>query len=235
MKKFFLFILSLSIMAAQAQSVDEIVDKYTNAAGGLDAYNKITTVKITAVASMQGMDLPVVTQIVNGKSMRTDVEVMGQSVTNVYHNGTGWKINPFGGAETATDVTGEELEDFKWQAFMASNLMDYKARGHKAELLPETDADGVKVFVIALTTKDAGKVTRYYINQADYSLVKSVTKRDMQGQEVDLETYSSDFKEMNGIKMAMTRTVKIEGQDFQSITIDKVEFDVTIDESIFGK
>ncbi len=95
MKKLFAGILCLVIVTANAQTVDEVILKYTNTMGGLEAFNKITTAKITGTLSTQGRDLPITTQIVNGKSMRADVMVGEQSVNNVYDNGRGWKINPF--------------------------------------------------------------------------------------------------------------------------------------------
>ena len=78
MKKFFLTLLGFAVISAQAQTADEIIQKHTAAMGGLDAFNSVTSVKITGIVTAQGMDLPVTTQIINGKAMRTDVEVMGQ-------------------------------------------------------------------------------------------------------------------------------------------------------------
>ena len=233
MKKFFLTLLGFAVIAAQAQTADEIIQKHIAAMGGLDAFNSVTSVKITGIVTAQGMDLPVTTQIINGKAMRTDVEVMGQSITNVYYNGTGWKINPFAGAETATEVTGTELIDFKGQASLVSNLMDYKSRGHQVELLSPEEMDGITVQKLKLTSKEDGRITTYYINDATSLVHKSVTKREMQGQEFDFETYYSDYKEFGGIKFAMSRSQKVEGQVVQEMNMEKVELNAAIDESIF--
>ena len=233
MKKIFLALLGFAVISAQAQTADEIIQKHTAAMGGLDAFNAVTSVKITGIVTAQGMDLPITTQIINGKAIRIDVEVMGQSITNVYYNGTGWKINPFAGAETATEVTGTELIDFKGQASIVSNLMDYKNRGHLVELLAPEEMDGITVQKLKLTSKEDGRITTYYINAATYLVHKSVTKREMQGQEVDIETYYSDYKEFGGIKFAMSRSQKAEGQVIQEMNIEKVELNAAIDESIF--
>ena len=50
------------------------------------------------------MDLPLTVQIINGKAVRSDVEAMGKSIINSYKDGKGWKINPFTGIETVTDM-----------------------------------------------------------------------------------------------------------------------------------
>jgi hypothetical protein len=234
MKKLLFAVLSFAVVSAHAQSADEVIQKFSANMGGLDAINKISSAKMTGTYSTQGNDFPLTVQIINGKAMRTDVEVMGQAVTNVYYNGKGWKINPFAGATTATEVTGSELSDFKVQASLSSQLMDYKARGHQVELQGEETIEGIKTFKIKLTNKEDGKVTTYFISTADYTLIKSVTNRTIQGQDMDVESFYSDLKEFGGVKFFMTRDSKIEGQTFQTVTYEKIELNVTIDEKIFA-
>jgi hypothetical protein len=233
MKKFFFALLSFAWLTAGAQTVDDVIQKYAANLGGLDAFNKIKTVKMTGTFSTQGMDLPMTIQMVNGKAVRTDVEAMGSQVINVYNNGKGWKQNPFAGAPSPTEATGTELNDMKTQSMLAPMLMDYKARGHQVELQGQVDVKGVKAYKVKLTNKDDGKITTYYINAADYSLIKSETDRDIQGQNVTIESWFSDLKEFNGIKIYMTRVQKIDGEEFQSTKLDKIELNVAIDEKIF--
>jgi hypothetical protein len=179
------------------------------------------------------MDLPITIQIVNGKSVRSDVEVMGQTITNSYSNGTGWKINPMQGATTATQVSGSELTDLKTQATLASQLLDYKARGHAVELAGDEMVDGVKASKIKLTNKDDGKVTTYYISSKDNTLIKSVTTKDVRGQQTEITSVYSDPKEFGGVKFFMTRSMQMNGEEFQAIIINKIELNVPVDEKIF--
>ena len=195
----------------------------------------MTSVKLTGTLLVQGMELPVTTQILNGKGMRVDVEAMGQAVVNVYYNGAGWKINPFAGVPDATDVTGPELAEFKSQASLASPLMDYKARGYEVKMAGEENVDGVTTFKLILNNKDEGKETTYFISKNDYSLLKSITTREIQGQEVEVSTYYADYKEYGGLKFCMTRRQEIDGQEFQSVAMSSVEMNVPIDEKIFAK
>jgi hypothetical protein len=167
--------------------------------------------------------------------MRVDAEFNGQAIVNTYHNGAGWKINPFAGVTTATDVSGTELTDFKVQASIANNLMDYKSRGHKVELMEDETVNGVKTFKIKLTAAEDGRITYFFINSTDYLLAKSVTSRELGGQTLDVDTYYKDMKEFGGLKFSMTRTQEVQGQEFMSITLSNVELNVTIDEKIFQK
>lgn len=234
MKKLLVAIGCLAMVSAKAQqTADDIVQKYTANLGGLEVFNKITSLKMTGNLSTQGMDLPLTVQIINGKGVRSDVEAMGQTITSAYNNGTGWKINPLQGSSTATAVTGNELNDLKAQAMLASQLMDYKARGHKVELQGEETAEGIKTNKIKLTNKDDGKVTTYFIAVKDNVLVKSVSTKEVQGQQTDITTVYSDLKEFGGAKFFMTRSMQMNGEEFQAIMISKIEVNAPVDEKIF--
>lgn len=235
MKQFFLAALCLVSVSAHAQTAEEIIQKYNNAMGGLEAFSKVTSAKMTGHVLAQGMEMPLTTQIINNKSVRTDVEAMGQNVVSVYDNGTGWKINPFAGAESATDLTSQELIDAKSGSNLVNHLMDYKNRGHKVEFAGQQDIEGVKCYNIKLTNKEDNKVTNYFIIADSYLLLKSVSNRERAGEEVEVETFYSDFKAINGLQFAMHRSQKINGEVFQEIKLDKVELNVPVDEKIFKK
>ena len=233
MKKLFATVLCFATVSAFAQTADDVIIKYTANMGGLDAFNKISSAKFTGTYSTQGQDFPLTTQVINGKSMRTDIDIMGQSVTNCYANGKGWKVNAFAGAASPTEVSGKELNDFKTQTYLSSALMDYKARGHQAELQGEETVEGIKTFKIKLTSKDDGRVTNYFISVSDYTLIRTTTIREFQGQEMETETWFSDLKEIDGVKFFMSRDSKMQGQIFQTVKYDKIELNTAIDEKIF--
>lgn len=229
-----LVFLFLSYNSPKAQTVDEVIQKYTAVMGGLDANDKIESAKITGILRSQGKDYPLTIQIKNGKSMRTDVNVNGQQVTNAYDKGIGWKLNPYEGVTAARQVTApDELAILKVQASLANNLMDYKKRGHQVVLMDSEEFDGIKAFKIKLTAKDDSKVTTYFISSKDYMLLRSDSKQKVQGNEYDAQTFYSDTRDVNGLKFSMHFLRKVEGVVFQEVTYTKVELNVPIDENIF--
>lgn len=235
MKKILLGMLTLVAISCAAQTADQIVEKYTKYMGGYDAFKKVQSAKITGTVAIQGNDFPVTIQVINDRAFRLDVDVMGQAVTNSYKDGKGWKVNPFGGFETPTDVAGPELTDFKSQANLMGSLMDYKALGHTIALDGEENVNGVKAYKIKLTSKEDGRVTNYFVSTSDYSLLKTSSKREMEGTEVEVETFVSNFKEFGGVKFAMLKEQKINGNLTQSITYSNIELNVTVDEKVFDK
>jgi hypothetical protein len=235
MKKILFALLCLGFISANAQTADEVMQKYISNLGGLDAFNKVKTAKMSGTLSVQGSELPITNQIINGRAMRTDVDVMGQSIVNAYIDGKGWKVNPVSPTPDAMDVTGDELVDYKSQSRLASELMDYKALGHKIELKGQESVEGTNAYKILLTNKENGKTSTYFITVSDYSLIKSVRSREFNGQTFEVETYHSDYKAFNGLKFSMSRESKVDGNTIQSVKLDKIELDVPIDEKIFAK
>ena len=122
----------------------------------------------------------------------------------------------------------------KNQSFLANQLMDYKSRGSKVELEGQEDINGSKAYKIKLTDSD-NKVTIYDIDPTTFLAVKVVGKRDIMGQETEIETYLTEPKEFGGVKFNTAITQKIGGQTFQEIHLDKFEVNVPIDEKIFDK
>ena len=127
------------------------------------------------------------------------------------------------------------MTDLKSQSSLASNLIDYKNRGYQVESDGQEDVEGVKCFKLKLKNKDDGKTTTYYISTTDYILVKVVGTREIQGEEVEIETYYSDLKDFNGIKYFTSRIQKMNGQVLSEFHVDKFEVNVPVDEAIFKK
>lgn len=234
MKFILSIVLGFACLSLQAQTAESVIQEYSKAMGGLDAVNKIESAKISGTLSSQGRNFPITIYIVNGKSMRTDVDVNGQLVSNAYDKGKGWKINPFENIPTAVEITApDDLALLKVQASLANNLMDYKKRGHVVELMGQEDIDGIKTNKISLVSKDDGKTTIYYISTTDHMLIRTDSKQKIQGSEYDAQTYYSDFRDFKGIKFSTHFIRKIEGNVFQEVKYDKVELNVPVEEKLF--
>ncbi|HMT75371.1 MAG TPA: hypothetical protein PKA77_14965 [Chitinophagaceae bacterium] len=228
-------ILVAATVQAQTPSVDEIIASYAKAIGGIEALNKVTSMKSTGSVAMQGMDLPMTSQIIFKKGIRIDVEVMGQSVIRAYGNGKGWEINPFGGKPTATEMTGDDLLEMKEQINPVDKLIDYKNLGHKVELVGEETFEGTKGWNIKFTHKETGKTSNYLISAADYMLVKTTGKKELMGQQVDEQTVYSNIKEFGGLKFPTMMAVSFNGNLFQEVSISNIELNVPVDEKIFNE
>jgi hypothetical protein len=233
MKRILTALVSLIYISANAQTADEVITKYADKMGGASNFAKIKTAKLSGTLQMQGQEVPIEIKIVNGKAARIDLEVAGNQIISAYANGKGWKVNPFAGADTPTEITGTELADLKTQSMVGSAFVNYKAGGYTAEYKGQEDHNGVKAHKIVLINPVDKKPTSYFINASDYSLIASVTEREMMGQTAEIETVYSNPKTVKGLTFYSTRVQKAGGTDISSITLDTIEFDQPIDEKIF--
>jgi hypothetical protein len=111
-------------------------------------------------------------------------------------------------------------------------LFDYKEKGNTVELMGQEDMEGTPVYKLKITLKDGD--VRYYFLDAEYFLELKVTSKIKRGEaEFDVETFLSDYKEVNGQMIAHAVESKAGGNVVSQITIETVEFDVPVDDAIF--
>jgi hypothetical protein len=66
-------------------------------------------------------------------------------------------------------------------------------------------------------------------------ILKTTEKRKIGGQELEVETFLSDFREVGGLKFAFSQTQKTSGQVFMELMMESIELDKEIDEKIFDR
>lgn len=217
---------------AYAQTVDEIVDKHVAALGGIDKLNGVKTVVTDRSLSVQGMEIPNVTTIVVGKSMRNETTVMGNSMIQVVDGTTGWSVRPamMQGTGEPEDMDAATLKQSASQLHPFGTLVNYKTNGSKVELVGKEQVDKKDVYHLKVTTKE-GQTVDEYLDATTYLVSK--VKMSMNGQ--DGEIIFSDYKEVNGVKFP--NTMEIVGGPMGSITFltNKVTVNGPVDEKIFQK
>lgn len=219
----------LFITASLAQTADEILTKTIEARGGAEKLNGLKSMIMEATTSVMGMDLPTKTQIVSKKGFRNDVEVMGQKISTAINGESGWMINPMQGGSDPVDLPVEQVKLSANQLDLAG-MTNYKAAGTTAELLGKETLDGSEVFKVKTTAKD-GLVTTHFIDTKTFYVVKTVVKV----QEMEVETKMSNYKMVDGIAFAHTTEVSNPQVGSLVTTINKLEINPTIDETIFAK
>lgn len=231
---FFSLIILFGFMSTvYSQTVDDVINNYIAAVGGMDKINSIQSMKVTGKFSNEGMDISFV-QTIKKPATRTDITVQGMTMIRAYDGSTAWVLNPFRGAKDPEKATQEETKELKQQADFEGQLVNYKDKGNTVELEGKEDMEGSDVYKIKLTDKD-GDITYYYIDASSNLLLKESSKRKIKEKEITFDTYYGDYKPVEGYLMPYSMQVKsTAGQmESQKIIIDKVEVNVNVDDSIF--
>jgi len=71
-----------------------------------------------------------------------------------------------------------------------------------------------------------------FIDKASYLMVKATIQTNTNGMDVTAESYFTDFKDNNGVFLAMKQTISANGMEFAMI-YDKVEVNIPMEDSLF--
>ena len=230
------FILLATSATIFAQTADEIVAKHIEAMGGADKWKALKAMEMKNKFTVQGMDIESKTVIVNGKSLRTDISVMGQEIISAVDGETGWAQQPamMGGTGEPEDMPGALIKESRKQVNLGGSLLAYKENGSTLELVGTEKLEGVDVYHLKLTEK-GGDVTNLFISASNYYTLKSSGKRNVQGKEIDAEVNFSNFKQVEGLTFPYTMETASPMGGMMTIETDSIKLNPKIDESIFKK
>ena len=114
-----------------------------------------------------------------------------------------------------------------------SPLLNYKAAGIAVELLPRATVAG-KEFILLKVAPKTGSVVTMYLDPATYLVTRTTSKVNTPDVgELDQLSEASDYRDVSGIKVPFT---VVNSNSLQKITIsiEKVEHNVTLDDAIFS-
>lgn len=236
MKKIIFAILTLFILSAasvSAQSVDEIIDNYFENTGGKDAWKSLESMKMTGTSTMQGMEFPITIYSKKPNYEKLEVQVQGMQIVESYDGTTAWSINPFMGNATATKADDEMNKEAAKKTF-EDELLDYANKGHKVERLDDAEIEGTQTYQLKLIKK-SGDEQIYYFDQENFVpiMIKSFANAGpMKG--ATIETYLSDYAEVEDLMMPHSIEQKVNGQTFMQATMDTIALNPEIDNEIFA-
>lgn len=226
------FAISIQIQDTRAQTLDEVIDKHIAAMGG-NNYTGLKSIKMESSAQLMGMDLPMSIIIVQGRSMRTETVVQGSSIIQVIDGNTGWTINPMAGQSTPTPLPEDAIKMSAGQLDL-TGIYNYKTKGHTAELVGADTVEGAPVYVVKMATANGVNAT-HYISKETYYILKSIVNTTVQGQDIEVKSNFSNFKQVDGVTFPFTSEVETPAMPgVITMVIKNIKVNPEIDESIFA-
>ncbi len=238
---FFLVTLIFSY-TINAQTVDEIIDNYFENTGGVENWEKIEGVKMSAKVNQGGMEIPIeIVQLKSGKMMTT-INFQGQSIKQgVFDGEVLWSTNFMTqkaekSDEESTNMVKNEMNQFP------DPFLNYKEKGFTAELVGTETVDGSETFKIKLTTtpniiegKEVPSIAYYFFDNENFVPIQVQEEIKVgPGKGMVSEIKLSDYQEAGGIYMPFSMTQGVKGQPGAPINMDKIEINPTIDDSEFA-
>ena len=220
-----------------AQTADEVVNNYIEARGGLSKIKAVKTQRVTGKVSFgPGAEGPFVVEHERPLKLHTELTINDQTMIRTYDGKKqGWVYNPFMPNPSVQPLSEAELGAIYDEADFDGPFVDYKAKGNKVEYIDKEEVLGKTAYKVKLTTK-VGDTSSFYFDAATHLLLKWEGTRKIGDHDVPWEEVFHDFRDVDGLKFAYVIEANAPGTDqLQKIAADKIELNVRIDESRFGK
>lgn len=237
---FVLFLIGTQIVST-AQTAEEIVKTYIENIGGEEALRNIKNVKMTAKVDAQGMTLPLEMINTSEGKMIVSFEFQGKKMIQQAFDGeTSWGVNFM--TQKAEKADAEQTENIKREAGdFPEAFLDYEKKGYQIELIGKETMEGVECFKVKFTKKplladgeEVENVTYYYFDTENY--IPILTESEIKSGQMKgaiSQTVFSDYQEVEGVYFAFSINSRLKDGQGQPVTIEKIEINVDIDDSMF--
>jgi len=235
MKKSMLFtiVLLISGMMIQAQTLEDVLKEHF-AAIGQDKLVKVQNMKVTGKLVQMGVEIPFVQTMARPANVRLEGTFQGLTFIQTYNGKEGWNVNPFAGVSEPQPFGEDEIKSMKYQSDLDGMLWNYGEKNYTAILDGKEDVEGTSCYKVKITTKDGDEFINY-LDAESYLPLKTTAKVKIQGNDTEMETYYTNYMQVDGIAIAGKTESKMGGQVVNTIISEKVEFNLDLDSKLFDK
>jgi hypothetical protein len=229
-----LFLTLLGPQGVSAQTVDEVIAKNIQAHGGLEKLKAVRTIRISGKYSQGSFRAGFLQENKRPEMVREEAIVQGLSQIQAYDGKTGWQVSPFGGRKDAELLSQDDLRGLQIDADIDGPLVDYKEKGHKAELVGHDSVEGTDCYKVRLALKN-GDVRYYFLDTDSFLEIKMENETNIRGAVQFSESYFGDYEEVNGLYFAFAFEGGPKGRRVRTkYTVEKVEVNVPLDDALFN-
>ncbi|HUK54826.1 MAG TPA: hypothetical protein VL099_16185 [Candidatus Binatia bacterium] len=219
--------------ALSAQTVDEVIASSVRARGGMEKLQSVQTLRTTATIMFGDIRAKAVQTNKRPDKVREEFSLQGLTLVQAYDGSTAWQIDPFGGRRDPQRMSEDDAKSLVVDADVDHPLVNYKEKGHKAELVGHDSVEGTDCYKIKLTLKN-GDIFVYYLDADSFLELKLETQMKIRGAIQENETYYGDYEQVNGIYFPFAVESGRKGDsNRQKLTVEKVEINVSVGDSYF--
>src|SRR5438105_8250082 len=219
---------------ANAQNVDEIIAKNIQARGGLEKLKAIRTLRTTVKFSDGSFRAEFRQENKRPGKVREEFIVQSMAQIQAYDGKTGWQISPFSGRKDPDLMSQDDMKSLIVDGDMDGPLVDYKEKGHVAELLGNDSMEGTDCYKIKLSMKN-GDIRYYYLDTDSYLELKVEIQTTIRGALQESEVYYGDYEQVNGIyyPFAVEQAQKGSASRAQ-FSVEKIEQNIPLEDAHFA-
>ena len=229
-----LFVLTMTSAVTDAQTIDEIIAKNIQARGGIERLKGIKSLRTTVKFSDGSFRAEFRQESKRPGKVREEFIVQGMAQIQAYDGKTGWQISPFSGRKDPDLLSQDDMKSLIVDGDIDGPLVDYKEKGHKAELVGHDSMEGTDCFKIKLNMKN-GDVRYYYLDTDSYLELKVEVQTTIRGALQESELYYGDYEQVNGVYYPFSVEQAQKGSSSrQQLSVEKIEQNVDLDDGLFA-
>jgi hypothetical protein len=219
---------------AQSQTVDDIIARNIQARGGEQRLKSFNTIRISGKLTVGGFHAGFVQEIKRPGKVREESIIQGMAAVSAYDGKTGWQVSPFEGRKDPDLLSEDDRKGLVEDSDIDGQLVNYKNKDHRAELIGHDSVEGTDCYKIKLTLS-TGDVRYYYIDTDSFLQLKVETERKIRGTVRYEETLYGDYEQIDGVyfPMAMETGTKGDSQHAK-LTVEKVEVNAPLGDARFA-
>jgi hypothetical protein len=225
--------LLISVALTNAQTVDDIIAKNIAARGGEQKLEAFKTVRISGKLTQGGFQAAFVQEIKRPGKVREETIIQGMALVDAYDGKVGWQVSPFEGRKDPDLLSDDDRKGLVEDSDIDGQLVDYKNKDHRAELIGHDSVEGTDCYKIRLTLS-TGDVRYYYLDADSFLELKVETERKIRGTVRYQETLYGDYEQIDGVYFPMAMEIGTKGESQHAkLTVDRVEVNVPVADSRF--
>ncbi|MGJ8638835.1 MAG: hypothetical protein ACSHYA_05535 [Opitutaceae bacterium] len=235
-----LFGQQVSRPSTRALTIDQVMERYIEAMGGLSNWDAIESIRFTGTLKRDDQLIQVVIVKKRPSSVRVTATIPIPGTEDQYfqsiraHNGVeAWRANRRAGMTTMSkeSIVGEDAKDLLRDAGVQPRLMKLWQDGHELELVGWDTIEGEPVLVIDSKQEVATETERFYLSTRNFRLVAY----DIKSQSDTIRTRLSDYKAHEGVYIPTQSIVSSERTGKTLMITETIETGIGIFKEYFGE
>jgi hypothetical protein len=222
-QRIFLALLISSGHFANAQTADEIIDRYIRFTGGAENWKSINSITTAGNYNYGGVAFPYIAYSKRPNLYLYVVTFNGKSFSQAYNGQVGWQIDGFKNEKTKSILKDKKAISLANESDveLESPFINYREKGFSPELLGTDSVNSRLCHKIRLVAN--GDTAVYYFDNADYSLVKKqAPSKNSEMEKAPMDIFYSDYIQTGNIKIPYKINCTTGGQRILLITVDSV-------------
>lgn len=254
-------VLGADVQSPQGLTAEQVIEKNVAARGGSQAWRAVQSLSLSGKIDAGGNDsqsrpvlgvetggahlpkrpaqqtqLPFRLEMKRTRKLRLEIDFRGQTAIQVYDGTRGWKLRPFLNRHEVEPFTRDEMKAAALQSDLDGPLLDYAAKGTKAELEGTEKVEGNDNYRLKLTFKN-GEAQHVWIDVNTFLETKiEGTPRRLDGAYHPVEIYYRNYRTVSGLKVPYLTETKVQGvNQTEKIEVEKVAVNARVEDSRFAK